>query len=366
MRDSSAPRSLASTSKLGFTRWLPVAMSALLAIAPLATRAATVNVDVGAAKPVVVDSSKPLKLAVFIETASNSAVQSTIEGARAKAKEYGFPVSVFDAHFDVATQLNQMQNALLAGYNAWLVVPVEGSQLCDTLTKTAPRADVIVALATGAACGRSSNEGEALWSPGTLTYVGGNETPDAFKAVMMQAIKDNPGPQKVGILTGPNLHPITVSFDKALDEITKQHPDFKVVAKYRSDYSPADNLAKTQAMLQAHPDVTVIIGSYTNMSKGAVPAIQAAGKAGKVHVYEAGGTVWSVDALRQGSIQATTGFYRRTAAETAVQAIVNARAGKKVERVYLNDGHALIPGQAPGSVGIVTKANISSYLPESP
>ena len=87
---------------------------------------------------------------------------------------------------------------------------------CDMVTKEAPAHNVLVAQATGTACGRSSNEGEALWAPGTLTYVGGNETPSAFEAVMLQAIADNPGPQKVGILTGPNLHPITVSFDKAL------------------------------------------------------------------------------------------------------------------------------------------------------
>ncbi|MEM5387697.1 sugar ABC transporter substrate-binding protein [Paraburkholderia phymatum] len=366
MKLSTTPLSRSLTLAPLVMQSLTVAVCALLAIEPLSTRAATVNVDVGLEKPVVVDNSKPVKLAVFIETASNSAVQSTIEGAREKAKQYGFAVSVFDAHFDVATQLNQMQNALLAGYNAWLVVPVEGSQLCDTVAKTAPQANVLVALATGAACGRSSNEGEALWAPGTLTYVGGNETPDAFKAVMMRAINDGREPQRVGVLTGPNLHPITVSFDKALDEVTKENPQFKVVAKYRTDYSPADNLAKTQAMLQAHPDITVIIGAYTNMSKGAVPAIQSAGKTGKIRVYEAGGTKWSVNALSQGSIQATTGFYRRTAAETAVQAILDARAGKKVARVFLNDGHALIPGQAPGSVGIVTNANVSSYQPESP
>ncbi|MER9947226.1 sugar ABC transporter substrate-binding protein [Mesorhizobium sp. M0047] len=328
--------------------------------------AGTVDVDVGLQKPVVVNTDEPLKLALFIEIGTNSAVQSTVTGVRNMAEKHGFKFDVFDARFDVATQVNQMQNALLNGYNAWIVVPVEGSQVCESVTKLAPEANVLVAQATGTACGRSSNEGEELWSPGTLVYVGGNETPSAFKAVMEKAAADNPGPQKVGILTGPNLHPITVAFDKALEQIKAEHPDFDVVAIHRTDYSPPDNQVKTQTMLQANPDLSIIVGAYTNMSKGAIPALEAAGKLGSVKVYEAGGTAWSVDALRKGWIQATTGFYRQTAAETAVQAILDARAGKKTPHVILNDGHALISGQKEGQVGIVTLDNAGAYEPQSP
>jgi len=335
----------------------------------LATSSAAANeisVDVGSEKPVVVDTDKPLKLALFIEIGTNSAVQSTVTGVKKMAEKYGFSYDVFDARFDVARQLNQMETALFNGYNAWIVVPVEGTQVCDMVTKEAPEANVLVAHATGTACGRSSMEGDDLWSPGTLVYVGGNETPSAFKAIMEKAIADNPGHQKVGILTGPNLHPITVSFDKALAEVKAAHPDFDVVAVHRTDYSPPDNQIKTQTMLQANPNLNIVIGAYTNMSKGAVPAIEAAGKQGQVKVYEAGGTEWSVDALKSGAIEATTGFYRETAAETAVQAIIDARAGKKVPRVILNDGHGLLPGQAAGAVGLVTKDNVSAYSPESP
>lgn len=329
-------------------------------------RADAIDVDVGASKPVVVDRAVPLRLALFIEIGTNSAVQSTIEGVRDMAAKNGFKFDVFDARFDVARQINQMQIALGNGYNAWIVVPVEGTQVCDMVTRQAPANNVLVAQATGTACGRSAREGAELWAPGTLVYVGGNEVPSAFEAVMLKAVEDNPGPQKVGILTGPSLHPITMSFDKALDAITREHPEFKVVARYRTDYSPPDNQIKTQTMLQANPDLTVIVGAYTNMSKGAVPALEAAGKLGKVKVYEAGGTAWSVEALRKGWIEATTGFYRKTAAETAVQAILDARAEKAVPHVILNDGHPLIAGQEVGHVGIVTRANVDSYVSESP
>jgi ribose transport system substrate-binding protein len=335
-------------------------------LAASSASAAEAPVDVGIGEPVVVDTDQPLKLALFIEIGTNSAVQSTIKGVDAMAKEHGFSYDVFDARFDVARQINQMETALFNGYNAWVVVPVEGSLICDMVTARAPAENVLVVQATGTACGRSSREGADLWAPGTLAYVGGNETPRAFEAVMERAIADNPGPLRAGILTGPNLHPITVAFDKALAEVKAAHPDFEVVALYRTDYSPPDSQMKTQTMLQANPELDVIIGAYTNMSKGAVPALEAAGRQDEVKVYEAGGTLWSVDALRSGAIEATTGFYRQTAAETAVAAILDARAGEAVPRVILNDGHALIPGQEAGSVGLVTRENVDAYAPESP
>lgn len=347
------------------TALLRVAFGAAVALSGPAF-AETVKIDVGADQPVVIDNSKPIKIALFIEIGTNSAVQKTVDGAREEAAKHNIKVDVFDARFDIARQVNQMQNALNGDYNAWIVAAIEGQQVCNMAAVEAPKHNIVVAVVTMSICGRSVNEGDAMWSPGTLTYIGGNEAPSAFKAVMLQALKDRPGLQKVGLLTGQELHPITKAFDKAADEVRKEHPEFDVVATYRTDYSPEMNQQKTQAMLLSHPDLTTIVGVYTNMSKGAVPALEAADKLGKVYVYEAGGTVWSVDALKKGWIKATTGYYRETAAATAVNAIVDAWAGKPVPRAFMNDGHALLPDQAPGTVAIITTANVGTYTPQAP
>lgn len=328
---------------------------------------ATKAVDVGGGQKVQVDPGEPLKIALFIEVANNSAVQSSIEGAKRKAEELGAEIDVFDPNFDSAKQVYQMQNALTRDYNAWVLAPVNGEQVCDVVTNQAPQNDILVGNISLPVCGRSLNEGKELWSPGTLTYVGGNETPGAFRAVMEKAIEDNPGPQKVGILTGPELHPITAAHDKAIKEVTAEHPEFDVVSKQRTDYSPPDTQEKTQTMLQANPDIDIIVGTYSTMSKGSVAALEAAGRSpGDVKLYENGGTEWSVNALKSGWIEATTGYYRATAAEVAVQAIADARKGKDVPQVILNDGHDLLPGQKEGEVGILTRENLKGYRAESP
>ncbi|WP_245511365.1 MULTISPECIES: sugar ABC transporter substrate-binding protein [unclassified Mesorhizobium] len=344
-----------------------MAAGALLLLAGLQpSLAEETNIDVGLDKPITVKKGGLKKIALFIEIGTNSAVQSTVTGAKEEAAKHGIEIDVFDARFDVARQVNQMQNALLGGYDAWIVAAIEGNQVCNMAAKEAPEAGIPVAIVTMSICGRSVNEGEQLWSPGTLTYVGGNETPSAFKRVIMQAVKDKPGPQKIALLTGQEIHPITQAFDKAVAEVSKEHPEVNVVAEYRTDYSPEMNQQKTQVLLQAHPDVDAIVGVYTNMSKGAAAALDAAGRAGQVRLYEAGGTKWSVDAIKSGTISATTGYYRATAAATAVRLLVDAFDGKAVPHVVLNDGHVLLPGQAEGEVAIITKANIDTYTPQSP
>lgn len=354
------------TAMAAFCRRLFAALATAFALYAVPALGETTKIDVGIGQPVAIDTAQPIKIALFIEIGTNSAVQKTIEGAKAEAAKHNIQVDVFDARFDIARQVNQMQNALNGSYNAWIVAAVEGQQVCNMAAVEAPKRDIVVAVVTMAICGRSVNEGDAMWSPGTLTYIGGNEASSAFEAVMLQALEDNPGPMKVGLLTGQELHPITKAFDKAATKVRKEHPDFNVVATYRTDFSPEMNQQKTAAMLLSHPDLNTIIGVYTNMSKGAVPALEAAGKLGQVKVYENGGTAWSVDALGKGWIQATTGYYRETAAQTAVKAIVDAWTGKPIQRVFLNDGHALLPGQSYGKVAIITKANLNTYTPQAP
>lgn len=347
-------------------RMWAAALAGAAAFAGTAATAEEVAVDIGLDAPIIVERGGLDRIALFIEMGTNTAVQSTVTGAQEAAARHGITVDVFDARFDVARQVNQMQNALIADYDAWIVAAIEGEQICDMAARQAPEAGIVVAVVTMSICGNSVNEGEAMWSPGTLTYIGGNESPDSFQRVMEQAVIDHPGPQKIAVLTGQPLHPITLAFDTALERFLAENPQVELVATHRTDYSPEMNQRVVQTTLQAHPDLDAIIGVYTNMSKGAVPALESAGLLGQVRLYEAGGTEWSVEALRSGEIAATTGYYRGTAAETAVELLVSAFDGEAVPRAVMNDGHPLLPGQQEGQVAIVTAGNVDDYTPQSP
>src|SRR3954447_18368421 len=136
----------------------------------------TVPIDVGDGVAINLPGDRPLKLAFFIEGTNNSAMQATLDGAVKTAEQLGWKMDVFDAQWAAIAQNNQMQNALNRGYDAWFLRAAEGSTVCDIATKQAPSNNILVVTGTLPICGRSVNEGDEQWAPGTLSYVGGTQS----------------------------------------------------------------------------------------------------------------------------------------------------------------------------------------------
>lgn len=323
-----------------------------------------VSIDLGGGTTVDTDG-KPLKVALFAAGSSNSYLIAQNDQARKSAKEHGVGLDVFDAKFDPATQFKQMQSALVSGkYNGWVVQAVDGQQICRLVSEQAPKKQIVVSAIVVALCDRAQKEGEQLWTPGTLNFIGGNETVEAWKTIWRKAIADNPGPQKVGVMVGPPLNSITIAYIAAMKAVLPK--DWKVVGTVNTDYSVPDAQAKAQTLVQANPDMTVLMSAYTNITKGGVNALKAAGRLDDVKIYDGGGTETGVDYVRKGVTQATTARYSRSPIKASLQSLVDAWAGKPVERFVPDDGHAPEPGRDPdAAVHLVTKKNADSYTPEN-
>lgn len=339
---------------------------ALLAAGSITTPslAQTVPVDVGNGKSVELAKGRPLKIAFFSEGANNSAMQASIDGATEAAKKLGWHIDVFDGKFDAVTQLNQLQNALARDYDAWVLKAVEGNIMCDIATKDAPAKNIVVVTAVLSICGRGSNEGAALWSPGTLAYVGGAETPLAFFQVLDRMGRENPGPQKLGVITGPELNPITKNHEAALEMFKKKYPEIKVVAIARTDYSTPSALEKAGPIVQANPDMTLYYTAFSNLSKGLVPVLEEAGKLDKVKVYDNGATAWAVQALKEGKIAVSSANRLKSNAYNAVMALAKAQKGETVARAIGDLGEPLVDGHPPTDPYLIDKGNVAAFKPE--
>lgn len=322
------------------------------------------SVDVG--NGLTVDTEgKPPKIALFAAGSSNSYLIAQNDQARKSAKEAGLELDVFDGKFDPANQFKQMQTALVSGkYNAWIVQAIDGQQTCKLLTEKAPEKGIVVSAIVVALCDRAENEGEELWAPGTLNFIGGNETVEAWKEIWKKAIADNPGPQKVGVMVGAPLNSITIAYMAAMKELLPD--DWEVVDTVNTDYSIPDSQAKGQTLIQANPDMTILMSAYTNITKGGISALKAAGRLDDVKIYDGGGTVTGVDYVKKGVTQATTARYSRSPIKASVQSLVDAFAGEQVPRFVPNDGHAPEPGRDPdAALFVVTKDNADDYKPEN-
>jgi ribose transport system substrate-binding protein len=310
------------------------------------------KIDLGAGKTVT-GGCEPLKIAFLSLGTNNVYLQAGIRGAQDAAKAAGVPIEVFDAGWAATTQYNQAQNVVSSGrYNAIVGEMANGIQVCKMLSEDAPAKGIVVSAANQPLCDRATKEGEEYWSPGTLNYVGGTQGGDAWREALEYVVKENPGPQNVAVITGPDLIVQTIMIDKAIKEIEAKHPDFKVVAEVRTDYSLPQAYQKSLPLIQAHPELTILIGNYSDLTRGAVQAIKQAGRTGTLKVYDNGGSTWAFQAVRDGDVVSTRTYTPYTEMKKSVESIVAAWKGEKTSRYV------------PLESTYITKENIDRNKPE--
>ncbi|MEI5677181.1 sugar ABC transporter substrate-binding protein [Mesorhizobium sp. CCNWLW179-1] len=290
------------------------------------------KIDLGDGK-FIESNCEPLKIAFLTAATNNTHLQAGIKGAQDAAKEIGATLDVFDPNWSPTVQYNQAQNVISSGkYNAIVAEMNDGNQACKILTEDAPKAGVLVAVANLPLCNRASNEGDELWSPGTLNFVGGSQGREAFRSWIMSIAEANPGPQKVAVLTGPDLNANTINTELALKDVQEKYPDFKVGAVVKTDYSVLQGNQKTLPLFQANPDLTIFISNYSDMTRGAVQAARQVGLNRKMKIYDNGGNIWSFQAVREDLIDSTRTLLPYTEMYEAVKALGQAWKGEKTPR----------------------------------
>lgn len=310
------------------------------------------KIDLGGGKSVM-GGCEPLKIAFLSLGTNNVYLQAGIQGAKDAAKAAGATIDVFDAAWTAATQYNQAQNIVSGGkYNAVVAEMANGTQVCKLLTEQAPEKGILVSAANQPLCDRAMKEGESYWSPGTVNYVGGTQGLQAWREAIEYVIKENPGPQNVAVITGPDLIVQTITIDDAIKEMAKKYPDFKVVAEVRTDYSLPQAYQKSLPLLQAHPDMTILIGNYSDLTRGAVQAIKQAGLSGKIKVYDNGGSSWAFQAVRDGEVYSTRTYTPYTEMKASVESLAAAWKGEAT------------PRYVPLRSDYVTKDNVDKIKPE--
>jgi ribose transport system substrate-binding protein len=294
-----------------------------------------------------------LKIAYLDAATNNVYLQAGIQAAKDAAKKFGAEVTVFDANWSPTTQFNQTQNALSSGkFNAFIAEMNDGRQSCKILTQEAAKRNILVSVVNQPLCNRASAIGKDLWAPGTLNFVGGTQGRVAFRDWIMQIAKENPGPQKVAVLTGPDLNANTINTDLALKDAQKAYPNFKVIAVVRTDYSVPQGQAKALPLLQANKGLTIAIGNYSDITRGLVAAAQATGSIGKLKIYDSGGNKWAFDAVKKGLITSTRTLQPYTEVYKSVEALAAAWAGRPVNRYK------------PLVTQFITKENVNEVKPE--
>lgn len=312
----------------------------------------------GSGPSVSITKPSQLKIAFFSAGTGNSYLQAAIKAAQTKASGLGATLSVFDGQFDAQIQYNQIQTALTSGkYNAFAVEPNDGNLLCNQLTKQAAAKGILVSVFNEPICGRSIKEGDQLWQPGTVTYVGG-QTVGSYNQWVKSIMSANPSGGKVAVITGPDLNANTLVM-RAAEKPIKANSKFKIIAEQTTDYSTPKAFAAAQTILQANPGIDIFISNYSGMTRGVAQAVNGAGKKGKVKIYDFGGDKWSLGAVKAGDIAQTVVMLPKQEAIGAINALADTVNGKKVDHFIDLTKSAKLPGTA-----FVTAQNVGKFTAE--
>lgn len=303
-------------------------------------------------------SKKTINVAVFLASAANTYWAAELQGAKDVAKKYGnVKLTVFDGQFNTTTQVNQLRDALVSKkYDAWFIGPNDGGPLTPTI-KQAIKQGVKVGCAL-VPCGPNIRQVKTQ-IPGQIIFAGLGFYPNG-QLLGRLTVQGCQGVSNCKVLWLPGLPtlPLEQARQAGLEQVIKPHKNIHIVSIQAGGYIAAPALKATQNVLQAHPDLNVIVSSGDQMIAGSVKAAQLAGKAGQIKMYGNGCTFEAKQLILQGKQTGCSVYLPRTEGRLVVDALVKAVNGSKAAGITINP----LKYSPIGSLG--TKANIEKFKPE--
>lgn len=124
----------------------------------------------------------------------------------------------------------------------------------------------------------------------TEAFVGSDWT--KLGALEAQAVINGCGPnssKEIGLIQGDQVNASSLDQYAGIQQVLKQHPDFKIVAQPDSNWDASTARSVATTLLQQHPNVCGIVDFWDATAQGTAAAIRAAGKTGKITLATTGG-----------------------------------------------------------------------------
>ena len=299
----------------------------LLAIAVLAAASAALPLssafaDDAAAKP---------KVGLVMKSLANEFFVTMQEGAKdyqkAHPADFDMITNGIKNETDTAAQIDIVNQMILSKVNAIVIAPADSKALVTVLKKASDAGIKVVNI-------------DNRLDPGVLKsknldipFVGPDNRKGA-KLVGDYLAKQMSAGDKVGIIEGvpttTNAQQRTAGFKDAMDAA-----GMKIVSTQSGNWEIDQGQKVASAMLSEYPDLKALLAGNDNMALGAVSAVRAAGKAGKVLVVGYDNIEAIKPMLQDGRVLATAD---QAAAQQAVFGIQNALKLVKGEKVDSKDG----------------------------
>jgi ribose transport system substrate-binding protein len=327
---------------------------ALTACAP-ATEAPAVE-EPAAEEPAAEEpaAEEPIKIAFFVPWTEDVWYVAAIEGAKARAEELGFQLDVYDAGYEVETQVQQWDTAMASNPDGIIFAGVDPLSMIPSVEKAHDAGIVVVAYDRPL---WETNKLDALLVVDTVGI--GRVGAEQIVAYLTEKYGEPRGKviRALGDLADTWCTDIAEGWHSVLD----QYPDIEILEASSGAWEPELSAANVEQLLLTNDDVDAIFVDSDWLSSGIVTYLQregypVKGEEGHIFFVGVGGMPQGLQYLRDGYYDVIINNAIVDLTSVAVDIVFALVKGEELPAEWVRDGAFWSPatihpspiyGQAP-------------------
>jgi ribose transport system substrate-binding protein len=285
-------------------------------------------------------SGGKITIGVSLAQDDNPFYIAMLRGIRARAQELGWDVATVSANEDKLKQINGVQDLVARGVKGILISPIDAVGVNAAYDAAAAAKIPIVSVARGSA------------SPNQTIHVAMDEK-QIGRDIAEWTAKRIGGKGKIAMLLGPSGAPTFKNLADGYNEVLAKYPDIKVVFKADGPLTRERGVKQTEDALVANPDLAAIYTANDDVALGAMQAVIAADRKGKVVITGMNGVPPALKAVKDDNMAMTVELNPVEWGRLGVDVLATYLKGEKAEpRVFIK--HNLIDA-----------TNVDSKLPKT-
>jgi ribose transport system substrate-binding protein len=249
-------------------------------------------------------------------------------------------VQAAEREVDVEKQMQIVENMIQTGIQALAITPSGSREIVSALVKARDAKVPIIVVDTRVDAKAAADAGVH-----TETFVG-SDNYDGGRIAGEYLVKATGGTARVGILEGIPGHETGDSRLRGFRDAVNTAPGVAIVASQPANWERDPGFNVFQNMLQAHPEIDAVFACSDLMALGAIEAIAAAGKTGKIRVIGFDALDDAKKAISAGRMEASVAQFPSEMGRAAVESAVKVINGEK------------IPDDIKVKLELVTKDNV--------
>ena len=282
--------------------------------------------------PATAMAQDPIRLAFLAASSQNGYNNATWLGVQAAAKAAGnVEVEIFDGEFNAATQYAQVEDIVAGGRFDGIIV--------------APNDTVGIATALEEATGEGLLAAAVLFPIGPeltvmtpqvkgLTTTVASNPVDGAAAQAEEVVKfcADKDPCNVVVMIGQLQFPFDNLRNSTFEDVLSKHANIKIVATGEGNYSPDASLTAFQDIIQANPQIDVVLSNADQHLLSVEIALNDAGiPVEPIYMIGGGLNQITVDKIKAGIFDATLSGYPYSEGYFAAETLIKAKNGETVD-----------------------------------